>query len=122
MIAEIGHYALFLALALAIAAATLPLVGAARGDGRLIALASPLAVGQFAFAVVAFAALTVGYVLSDFSIVNVALNSHTEKPMIYKISGVWGNHEGSLVLWVLMLTLFAAAVAAFGGTLPAPMH
>ena len=122
MIAEIGHYALFLALALAIAAATLPLVGAARGDGRLIALASPLAMGQFAFAVVAFAALTVGYVLSDFSIVNVALNSHTEKPMIYKISGVWGNHEGSLVLWVLMLTLFAAAVAAFGGNLPAPFR
>lgn len=119
MIPEIGHFALVLSLCLALASAVLPLVGAQRGDGRLIALAPPLALGQFLFVLVAFAALTQSYLVSDFSVMNVAVNSHTQKPLLYKLSGVWGNHEGSLVLWVLMLTLFGALVALFGRSLPA---
>jgi len=119
MIAEIGHFALVLALALAALAASLPLLGAARGDGRLIALAPPLALGQLLFVAVAFLALMYAFIVSDFSVSAVAANSHTAKPMLYKVAGVWGNHEGSLVLWVLILTLFGGLVAVFGGMLPA---
>jgi cytochrome c-type biogenesis protein CcmF len=118
MIPEIGHYALILALFMALAQGTLPLVGAHRGDGGLMALARPAAEGQLLFIVVAFAALTWSYVTSDFSVANVVANSHSAKPLIYKISGVWGNHEGSMLLWVLILALFGAAVAVFGGNLP----
>jgi len=119
MIPEIGHFALILALMLAALAASLPMIGAARGDGRLIALAPPLAVGQLIFVALAFLALMQAFVVSDFSVSTVAANSHTAKPMLYKIAGVWGNHEGSLVLWVLILTLFGALVGLFGGSLPA---
>ncbi len=118
MIAEIGHYALVLALALAVVQGTLPLIGAQRGDAVWMGLARPAAVTQCAFVIIAFLALMHAYVTSDFSIVNVAQNSHTAKPLLYKISGLWGNHEGSLLLWVLILTLFGAAVALFGGNLP----
>ncbi len=119
MIAEIGHYALVLALGMALVQGTLPLWGAARGDATLIGVAQPAAGAQFLFVTLAFAALMHGYVTSDFSIQNVAANSHSLKPMLYKISGTWGNHEGSLVLWVWILALFGAAVAAFGHNLPA---
>jgi hypothetical protein len=88
MIPEIGHYALILALFMALAQGTLPLVGAHRGDGGLMALARPAAEGQLLFIVVAFAALTWSYVTSDFSVANVVANSHSAKPLIYKISGV----------------------------------
>ena len=118
MIAEIGHCALVLALALAVVQGTLPLIGAQRGDAVWMGLARPAAVTQCAFVIIAFLALMHAYVTSDFSIVNVAQNSHTAKPLLYKISGLWGNHEGSLLLWVLILTLFGAAVALFGGNLP----
>ncbi len=118
MIPEIGHFALILALCFAFLAASLPLIGAARGDTRLIGLAPPLALGQFFFVSLAFASLTYAYVTSDFSVANVASNSHSLKPMLYKITGVWGNHEGSLVLWVMTLTLFGALVALFGRSLP----
>jgi cytochrome c-type biogenesis protein CcmF len=118
MIGEIGHYALILALMLALVQGTLPLVGAVRGIGPWIAVARPAAVGQFVFIALAFTMLMAGYIVSDFSIENVALNSHTAKPLLYKISGVWGNHEGSLVLWVLILAIFGAAVALFGANLP----
>ena len=118
MIAEIGHYALVLALGMALVQGTLPLWGAARGDATLIGVAQPAAGVQFLFVTLAFAALMHGYVTSDFSIHNVAENSHSLKPMLYKISGTWGNHEGSLVLWVWILALFGAAVAAFGHNLP----
>jgi len=118
MIPEIGHYALVLALLLAIVQSLLPLYGAQKGDGALMAVGNTAAYGQFLMVVVAFAALTVAYVTSDFSVLNVAQNSHSDKPMLYKVSGVWGNHEGSLVLWVLMLALFSTAVARFGGNLP----
>jgi cytochrome c-type biogenesis protein CcmF len=118
MIIEIGHYALILALTLAIVQGTLPLIGAHRGNATWIALARPAAVGQFVLVALSFAALTYAYVVSDFSVVNVVENSHSAKPLLYKISGVWGNHEGSLLLWILILTLFGAAVAIFGGNLP----
>jgi cytochrome c-type biogenesis protein CcmF len=118
MIAEIGHYALVLALGLALVQGILPLWGASRRDPTLIGLADPAACAQFLFVTLAFAALMHGYVTSDFSIQNVAENSHSLKPMLYKISGTWGNHEGSLVLWVWILSLFGCGVALFGRNLP----
>ena len=118
MIAEAGHYALVLALAVALLQATLPLWGARVRDAALMGLGSPLAVAQFVLVAVSFAALTHAYVTSDFSVLNVVENSHSAKPLIYKISGVWGNHEGSLLLWVLILVLFGALVALFGRNLP----
>ncbi len=78
----------------------------------------PAALGQFALVALAFAALMHAYVVSDFSVLNVVQNSHTSKPMLYKVTGVWGNHEGSMLLWVLILSLFGAAVALFGRNLP----
>ena len=118
MIAELGHYALVLALGMALVQGTLPFIGAARRDPVLTGVAEPSACAQFLFVTVAFAALMHGYVTSDFSIDNVAENSHSAKPLIYKISGTWGNHEGSLVLWVWILSLFGAAVALLGRNLP----
>jgi cytochrome c-type biogenesis protein CcmF len=119
MIAEFGHYALVLALALAVVQASVPMLGARTNDPVLMAVAGPTAVAQFCFIAIAFAALTMCYVRSDFSVVNVFENSHSAKPLIYKLSGVWGNHEGSMLLWVLILSLFGALVALFGGNLPA---
>jgi cytochrome c-type biogenesis protein CcmF len=119
MIAEFGHYALVLALALALVQASVPMVGARRNDPVLMAVAGPTAVAQFCFIAIAFAALTICYVRSDFSVVNVFENSHSAKPLVYKLSGVWGNHEGSMLLWILILGLFGALVALFGGNLPA---
>jgi len=121
MIPEIGHYALALALVIAVVQGTLPLYGAARGHGGQMALAGTAATAQFLLVALAFVALTVAYVTSDFSVANVAQNSHTLKPMLYKVSGVWANHEGSMVLWVLMLAGFGFAVAAAGGNLPPPL-
>src|SRR5690606_3759710 len=96
MIVELGHYALVLALFLALVQSTVPLYGAARGDAPLMALADTMAIGQFVFVLAAFLALMNAYVTSDFSVANVVQNSHTAKPLLYKISGVWGNHEGSM--------------------------
>lgn len=118
MIAEIGHFALVLAFALSIAQGTLPLYGAAKGDARLMAFARSSALGQLLFVAVAFVALTTVFVASDFSVSLVAQHSHSAKPLIYKISGVWGNHEGSMLLWVLILAVFGGAVAAFARNLP----
>ena len=100
MIAEFGHYALVLALALALVQASVPMIGARKNDSVLMAVAGPTAVAQFCFVAVAFAALMTCYVRSDFSVVNVFENSHSAKPLMYKLSGVWGNHEGSMLLWV----------------------
>ena len=122
MIAELGHFALVFALMVALVQGVVPLVGAARGNAAWISVAVPAAVVQLLLVAAAFGALTYAYVTSDFSILNVATNSHSAKPMLYKISGVWGNHEGSLVLWVLILALFGAAVAVFGQNLPAPFR
>ncbi len=118
MVAELGHFALILALVVALAQGTLPLLGARRGDARLMGMGISAALTQALLVMVAFAALTQCYVTSDFSVANVVANSHSAKPLLYKISGVWGNHEGSLLLWALILALFGAAVALFGGNLP----
>ncbi len=122
MIVELGHFALILAFAVALAQTVVPLVGAHKGWGDWMAAANPMASTQFALVAISFAALTWAFVTSDFSVALVVDNSHTAKPMIYKISGVWGNHEGSLLLWVLILTLFGASAAWFGGNLPATLQ
>ena len=118
MIVELGHYALVLAFVLAMVQTALPLWGALRNDQRLMAVAPTAAVMQFLLVGIAFAALIHAYVVSDFSVANVVANSHSAKPLLFKITGTWGNHEGSMVLWVLILALFGAAVAAFGDNLP----
>jgi cytochrome c-type biogenesis protein CcmF len=121
MIAELGHYALVLALGLALIQSSVPIWGARAGDPALMSVASSTALAQFAFVAASFAALTWCHVASDFSLLTVFENSHSAKPLIYKITGVWGNHEGSMLLWVLILALFGALVAAFGTTLPASL-
>ncbi len=118
MITETGHFALILALVIASVQMTVPAWGARQNDIWLMRVASPAAMAQFGLVLISFCALMHAYVTSDFSIQNVALNSHTTKPLLYKISGVWGNHEGSMLLWVLILALFGATVAAFGNNLP----
>ena len=118
MIVEIGHYALTLALALALVQAIVPLWGTLRGDEGLASVALSCALGQFAAIAASFGALVYAHLASDFSVLNVAENSHSAVPTIYKISGVWGNHEGSMLLWVLILAFFGAVVAAFGRGLP----
>jgi len=119
MIAELGHYALVLALALALVQACVPIIGARSNDPVLMGVAGPTALAQFGFVAIAFGALVACYLRSDFSVVNVFENSHSLKPLVYKLSGVWGNHEGSMVLWVLILAVFGAMVALFGANLPA---
>ena len=121
MIVELGHFALILAFAVALVQSTLPLYGAAKRDTRLMALADPAAMVQLVLIAAAFGALTYAFVVSDFSLRLVTLNSHTDKPMLYKVAGVWGNHEGSLLLWVLILSLFGACAVWFGGNLPATL-
>jgi cytochrome c-type biogenesis protein CcmF len=118
MIVELGHFALILALVVAVVQSTLPLWGAQRNDARLMALAEPAALVQAVLVAASFGVLTWAFVASDFSLAVVVSNSHTAKPLLYKISGVWGNHEGSLLLWVLILAVYGAAVAVFGGNLP----
>ena len=118
MIAEIGHFALIAAFVLAAIQMSLPLYGAHKGDLGFMELAKTTALAQFALVLLSFAALVNAFVTSDFSVLNVVLNSHSDKPLLYKISGAWGNHEGSLLLWVLILTLFGAMVASFGRNLP----
>lgn len=118
MTVEIGHFALVLAFALALVQSVVPLVGALRADPRLMAVAGPVAVTGFALTALAFCVLMLAYVQSDFSVQNVWENSHSLKPMLYKITGVWGNHEGSILLWVVILIFFGALVAAFGSNLP----
>ena len=118
MIPEIGHFALILAVGVALYQTLVPLYGAQRGDVALMRTGISASVLQFALVLLAFLALTHAYVVSDFSVQNVFENSHSAKPMIYKLSGVWGNHEGSMVLWVLILALYGAAVALFGQNLP----
>jgi cytochrome c-type biogenesis protein CcmF len=114
MIVEIGHFVLVLALAVATVQCLLPWYGVRRGDAGLMQLADRAALLQFLLLGISFACLTHAYVASDFSVRNVFENSHSLKPLIYKFSGVWGNHEGSMLLWILILAFSGAAVAAFG--------
>ncbi|KIT17276.1 heme lyase CcmF/NrfE family subunit [Jannaschia aquimarina] len=114
MIVELGHFALILAFGVAIAQTIVPMVGAQKGWAGWMAMARPAAVVQVGLVAFSFAALTYAFVTSDFSLRLVVLNSHTDKPMLYKVTGVWGNHEGSLLLWVLILAAFGAAAAIWG--------
>jgi cytochrome c-type biogenesis protein CcmF len=118
VIAESGHYALVLALGLALIQSIVPLVGVRWRDPALMNVARSTALAQLGFVAASFAALVTLHVTSDFSVANVFENSHSLKPLIYKITGVWGNHEGSMLLWVSILALFGALVAAFGNNLP----
>ncbi len=118
MIPELGHYALILALGVALVQTVLPFIGARRHDPQLMAIAVPAAQMQLLLIAIAFGALMTAHITSDFSVMNVWANSHSSKPLLYKIAGVWGNHEGSMVLWVLILAVFGAAVASFGSNLP----
>ena len=100
MIAEIGLFALILAFLAALVQGTLPMIGAHRGNVAWMALARPASVAQLLFIAIAFSALMYGFVVSDFSIENVARNSNSAMPMLYKVSSTWGSHEGSLVFWI----------------------
>ncbi|PVB60794.1 heme lyase CcmF/NrfE family subunit [Labrenzia sp. 011] len=118
MIVEFGHYALVLAFALSLVQSVVPLWGALAGDDRLMAVAPPVSVMTFVMVLLSFAVLTNAYLSADFSVLNVLENSHSAKPLLYKFTGVWGNHEGSMLLWVLILVFFGALVGFFGGNLP----
>jgi cytochrome c-type biogenesis protein CcmF len=118
MIIELGHFALILALFVAGVQATVPLIGAARRHVGWMAVGRSCALMGFALTALSMLALIHAYVTSDFSVINVAENSHTDKPLLYQITGVWGNHEGSMLLWVFMLSVCAAAVALFSNNLP----
>ena len=118
MIAEIGLFALILALFVSAVQAIVPMIGAARGDPVWMGVDRPAALAQFALVGLSFGALVWLHVTSDFSVLNVVNNSHTDKPLIYKISGVWGNHEGSMMLWTFVLVSYGMAVSVFGRNLP----
>ena len=118
MVPELGQFALVLALILAVTQGTLPLLGAARGVSSWMNLARPAAQGQFVFVAIAFGCLTYSFVTNDFSVLYVASNSNSGLPLQYRVAAVWGGHEGSLLLWVLMLTLWTMAVSVFSNRLP----
>ena len=110
MTGEIGQFALALAFALSVVMAIAGLAGARESAAQSRAIASSAAIGMFVFVALAFGALTYAFVTSDFSVLDVAQNSHTAKPMIYKITGVWGNHEGSMLLWVFVLAIYSVFI------------
>jgi cytochrome c-type biogenesis protein CcmF len=121
MIPELGHFALILALCMALVQAVFPLVGSLNNTPSWVALARPLAWGQFLFIAIAFLALVQSFLSNDFSVLYVAQNGNTQLPTLYKISAVWGAHEGSLLLWVFILSSWTVAVSLFGGNLPPVM-
>ncbi len=121
MVPELGHFALILALLLALAQGTLPIIGAHKGVAEWMALARPAAQAQFAFVLFAWFCLVASFVADDFSVVNVAQNGNTLLPVAYKVAASWGSHEGSLLLWVLMLSGWGVAVATFSRHLPQEM-
>src|SRR3954471_6606854 len=121
MVPEIGQFALILALLLAFTQGVLPIVGAARGNAAWMALARPAAQGQFTFVAIAFGCLAWSFVQNDFSVLNVATNSNSQLPIQYRLAATWGSHEGSLLLWVLMLNVWTVAVTVFSRHLPEEM-
>ena len=118
MIPEIGHFLLWLALGVSVILGIFPLVGAARGRDDWMVLAKPATYVLFALVIASFGCLVASFVRHDFSVLYVASNSNTALPLEYRIAGVWGGHEGSLLLWVQMLTLWMVAVALFSKHLP----
>src|SRR5256885_16130414 len=121
MIPEIGQFALILALMLALVQASLPLIGAARGIPQLVSVARPAAQAQFLFVATAFCCLAYSFITNDFSVLNVATNSNSQLPLHYRLAATWGSHEGSLLLWTLMLALWTVAVTLFSRHLPEEM-
>jgi cytochrome c-type biogenesis protein CcmF len=121
MITELGHFAILLAFAVSLVQMTVPMIGASKNWASWMQLAGTTAILQFVLIAIAFAALTWAFVTSDFSVLLVAENSHSLKPMLYKITGVWGNHEGSMLLWILILAIYGGLVAVLGGNLPATL-
>ena len=119
MIGEIGHFCLIVALMVALVQGILPLLGAQNGRTAWMAVAQPAAQGQFLFVAIAFVLLTSAFVNNDFSILVVAQHSNTQLPTPYRIAAVWGGHEGSMLLWVLMLGVWGVAVSLFSQRLPA---
>jgi len=117
MAGEIGHFALILALVIACLQSLVPMIGAGRGDPALMAFGRAAATLQAAFVTCAFAALAFAFVQTDFSLAAVASNTHSTMPLAYRFAGVWGNHEGSMLLWVLILSVFGAAIAWYGDNL-----
>ena len=121
MIPEIGQFALTLALGLALVQSVLPMIGAARGNPTWMASATATSLGQCFLIAVAFFALMRSFIISDFTVLNVVLNSNSLKPMLFKVAATWGSHEGSLLLWTLILAVFGASVAIFGRNVPATL-
>src|SRR5690606_30928424 len=121
MIPELGNFALILAMLLALIQGTLHLIGAARGIPSWIALARPVTQGQFVFVAIAFGCLAYSFVNNDFSVLNVASNSNSELPLHFRFAATWGSHEGSLLLWVMMLAGWSVAVSVFSKQLPEDM-
>ena len=121
MIPELGHFALIMALVMALIQASLPVIGAAKGINSWVALAKPVTQLQLFFLLVSFAALVYSFIVHDFSVVYVANNSNTALPLVYRVSAVWGAHEGSLLLWALTLAIWASAVALFSRSIPKDM-
>ncbi|HET7286525.1 MAG TPA: heme lyase CcmF/NrfE family subunit, partial [Pyrinomonadaceae bacterium] len=121
MVPEIGQFALIVALLLAVTQATFPLVGASRGNRTWIALAAPAGQAQFVFVAIAFCCLGYSFITNDFSVLNVASNSNSQLPLQYRLAATWGSHEGSLLLWTLMLALWTVAVSLFSRHLPEEM-
>jgi cytochrome c-type biogenesis protein CcmF len=118
VIPEIGHFALILALALALVQGTLPLIGAHQNNAALMSVARSSAIGHLLFVVVAYACLTWAFLQNDFSVLYVANHSQLSLPTMYKITAVWGGHEGSVLLWILLLAAWTTAVAFFSRSLP----
>ncbi|HEY6229645.1 MAG TPA: heme lyase CcmF/NrfE family subunit [Pyrinomonadaceae bacterium] len=121
MVPEVGQFALILALLLALTQATLPLIGAARGNRSWIALAIPAGQAQFIFVAIAISCLGYSFITNDFSVLNVATNSNSQLPLHYRLAATWGSHEGSLLLWTFMLGLWTVAVSLFSRHLPDDM-
>jgi cytochrome c-type biogenesis protein CcmF len=121
MIPEIGQFALVIALLLALTQATLPLIGASRGNRMWVALAVPTGQAQFIFVTIAFCCLGYSFITNDFSVLNVATNSNSQLPLHYRLAATWGSHEGSLLLWTFMLALWTVAVSLFSRHLPDEM-
>jgi cytochrome c-type biogenesis protein CcmF len=121
MIPEIGQFALIIALLLALTQATFPVIGAARGNGTWMALAAPTGQAQFIFVAIAFCCLGYSFITNDFSVLNVATNSNSQLPLHYRLAATWGSHEGSLLLWTFMLSLWTVAVSLFSRHLPEEM-
>jgi cytochrome c-type biogenesis protein CcmF len=118
MIPELGHFALIIAFGVAIVQSIIPLIGAAKNDTAMIAVARPAALAQLLFVSIAYAALTHAFIVHDFSVLYVSKHSNLVQPLLYRVSGVWGSHEGSLLLWTLIQALWTTAVAVYSRGLP----